>query len=336
MPINVRGTWDNVRAECAHSEIRFFQEVLSKSSHELTDHGSKYVVSVHESYFDFRKGCVVMVMELADRTLSTEMRRYRSFSDDENRVFMSGLLRALQWLSHCKVNHNDVKPTNVLLFKPPWGSRFMWTVKLTDLGSATEASPTCAPKRMATTYSYASPEVLRSADKLATDHGAIPYSPESDMWSAGVVFSELLSDDAGQPAVKAPDDPSLSTAEAHLMGTRHFLQLLARSTQEASALQDPSDHAGSTLALKLVGAMAHALAEERPTATEALQHEWFRAKACMTPRTPARPLEVNIVEWDIAGLALSRAYCLLSGIRGGTPVIVGTTRRPLTAPTKPS
>ena len=321
-----KGEWLNHKAEAAFNEIKFFGEVLSKTSKELTVHGSQFVTQVWESYFDATRQKVILVMELADRSLLSEMRRYRTFTDDEVRNCMRGVLQALQWLHHCGVNHNDVKPANVLLFKPSFAQRFMWRIKLTDFGSATSGDRTTMS--MLTTYPYAAPEILRSADLLeVADHGTMPmpYSHKSDVWSAGVVMAELLSEDAGQMAVTAPDDPQLSVTQATLIGVRMFLDHLAE--QIAGGIQlDSCEASGSSTGLELVSTLAHFVANERTQAADALQHEWFQAHhaTMMTARTPchsdrSRHIHgISPAEWDSIGLALGRSYCLLSGIRGGS------------------
>ena len=320
--VNKAGAWDNGMADTAFNEIKFFGKVLGKTSPQLTGHGSNFLAQVWESYFDFDKKTVILVMELADRSLLNEVRRYHTFSDDEIRIFVRGVLQALQWLEHCGVYHNDVKPANVLLFKPSFAHRFVWRVKLTDLGSASSNDTTT--QHMLTTYPYAAPELLRSVDLAKiTDHGIMPYSHKTDVWSAGVILSELMSEDAAQCAITAPDDPKMSYAEAHLSGVHSFLQHLADNTQVAVGV-DSLDIGGAAAGLQLAGALAHPLAEQRPHAAEALQHPWFQEhSATTTMRTPARTPHDRLrhgltpAEWDSISLALGRSYCLLSGIRGG-------------------
>ena len=70
------GAWLNSKADAAFHEIKFFREVLSKTSKELTVHGSQFVTQVWESYFDVAKQNVILVMELGDRSLLSEVRRY--------------------------------------------------------------------------------------------------------------------------------------------------------------------------------------------------------------------------------------------------------------------
>ena len=323
--------WLNSRADAAFNEIKYFREVLTKSSKELTVHGSQFVTQVWESYYDAVKQQVTLVMELGDRSLLSEVRRYRTFSDDEVRNCIRGVLQALQWLHHCGVNHNDVKPANVLLFKPVFAQRFMWRIKLTDFGSATSSDTSMTA--MLTTYPYAAPEILRSVDLLAVaDHGtkpmsSMPYSHKTDVWSAGVLMAELLSEDAAQLAVTAADDPKLSVSEATLIGVRMFLEHLSDDLQNACGVQlDSSESGGSSAGLQLASMLAHGVAIERSQAADALQHEWFQAHhaTIMTARTPChsdRPRHthgITAAEWDSIGLALGRSYCLLSGIRGGS------------------
>ena len=307
------------RAESAWHEVHHTQHILKQQQQHmagngLTVHGSQFICTVHEVFFDKDTCKVMLAMELADRTLLSEIRRYQVFSDEEVRVFMVGLLRALQWLGHCQVCHNDITPSNVLLFKPPMGDAFTWQVKLSDFGSS--SSPK-RPRQMVTTFNYAAPEMLRFVNSLAlTGHGIAnapcPYTHASDVWSVGVILSELLSEDACYCVVTSTDDPKMSKAEGFLSGISSML-----STMHAKLdLEGSLDHTClSNSGLSLASHMLQQAPSERICPNDALKHAWFKNPTPLTCPTGHGGSSKNPV-FDRAGLAIARAYALLSGIRG--------------------
>ena len=98
-----------------------------------------HICRVHDVFYDAASCTVQIVMELADRTLYSEMRRYGTDSDAEACTFAQGLLRAATWLRQREILHNDIKPQNVLWFKLDLGRAFQWQTKLSDFGSSSSA-----------------------------------------------------------------------------------------------------------------------------------------------------------------------------------------------------
>ena len=89
------GKWSAVRAAAAYRDVQHSQKVLqSGNKWGLTGHGSQHFCHVFEVFYD-TQGCRVMLaMEMADRTLLSDMRRYQQFAEDEVRLFIRGLLQA--------------------------------------------------------------------------------------------------------------------------------------------------------------------------------------------------------------------------------------------------
>ena len=312
------GKWCTHRVQSAWHEIRNTQHLLAErqtqhvACDQLTDHGSHFICCVHEVFFDEASMRAFLVMELADRSLLMEIRRYQVFNDEEIRVFAVGMLRALQWLTQCQVCHNDLSPNNVLLFKPPWGNSFQWLVKLTDFGSSSTSE---SPRQgFVTTYNYAAPELLRFVNSTGfTDHGnPPPYTYASDIWSVGVILCQLMSDDASHNAVIGTDDPQYSKAEAFLSGVTTMLSKMNAKLNDEAEI-DPTCLSNSGLALAKL--MLDSAPADRITAASAMRHPYF---TCPTPLTSPASYRLNRGDTILerAGTAVSRAYALLAGIRG--------------------
>mmetsp|Transcript_25587 Transcript_25587/g.58967 ORF Transcript_25587/g.58967 Transcript_25587/m.58967 type:complete len:239 (+) Transcript_25587:530-1246(+) len=103
------------------------------------------------------------------------------FSSEVRFIFLR-VLRGLEAIHECGLMHRDIKPSNILIGPDQ--------VKICDFGTArsrnelpeSKASP-LSPGRHVTTISYRAPELLL---------GARNYDSSVDLWSAGVVFAEML------------------------------------------------------------------------------------------------------------------------------------------------
>jgi serine/threonine protein kinase len=126
------GTWSDKLAHSVWQEVEHSRRLIERADRawQSWDH----ICRVHDVFYDTASCAVQIVMELADRTLYSEMRRYGTDSDAEACTFAQGLLRAATWLRQCEILHNDIKPQNVLWFKLDLGRAFQWQTKLSDLG----------------------------------------------------------------------------------------------------------------------------------------------------------------------------------------------------------
>ena len=220
--------------------------------------------------------------------------------------------QAVRWLQHAKICHNDLKPANVLLVKSQCARQSTWQVKVTDFGSSCIADS--CQTRMMTTYAYAAPELLRAVNTQGIDHSTtIPYTFASDMWSIGVILTELLSADASRNMVTSSDDPKYSTPEGYLMGTRVLLSMLGNNVQMALACDEGgADSTGVALAVVMTQPCPH----ERIIAEDALRHPWFISPTLFATPTGHGSGISDIMKVEAFGLVLARAFCLLVGIRG--------------------
>ena len=312
--ITSNGKWSKSRASSAYREWAV-AKVMSAAR------GDQHVTRMMEAFFDEGQQRVHTIWDLCDRNLRQHLQQYRCIADSMSRATIQGILRGLAWMSQQGILHNDLKPANVLLRLAAHGGHMQWVAQLADFGSAC-----CAAVPMddcvVTTLEYAAPEVVKAVQLMKdlehcmggmSEHGGpLWYSPLSDIWSAGVILAELLSDrpeqlqvfiDKEAVAKKGPN----AEVEAYLVAIRAMLagisMLLCVHREEAGGIM-------------LVQQMLHMDPTQRPSASDALQHGWFQARHAYTPvltvyRSTARKRMLEISQ------AVARAWILLAAIRGG-------------------
>lgn len=139
-------------------------------------------------------GQAVFVSEyVKDGSLDNWLRKSGSAvpQEDVSVGIMRGILEGIEHLHSRKIVHRDLKPANVLMQegKP----------RLTDFGISKILTETASSRNnLSGTVAYMSPEALEGKKNYG-----------SDLWSAGVVFYQLLT---GQLPFQAPDQVSLMMA----------------------------------------------------------------------------------------------------------------------------
>ena len=267
--------------------------------------GRRHIVELRAYYVE--NGALVLVLERAAMDLATLLHSSRIAILPERivRAVSRALLRAL---AHCHahgVMHRDVKPGNILLGES--GS-----IKLADFGIARpfvrrgspgDSSPGGSGSdvdatNQVTSRWYRAPEIL---------FGATHYGPSIDIWAAGCVIAELFN--------AAPLLPGASDIEqlSRVMAARGTpMEQVARAPGGASAArptfvqpapwlaaqQLPDFHkisfaptppppvaslvprAGAD-ALALIDSLLALDPSRRPSASEALRHNFFTASAAV-------------------------------------------------------
>jgi serine/threonine protein kinase len=95
--------------------------------------------------------------------------------------YMKDILKALVYLHSKNIMHRDIKPSNILVCASNDGS--YPKCRLMDFGLAERYVPGQTYKSSIGTKCYKPPEILLKRTK---------YTPKIDIWSLGVVFSEML------------------------------------------------------------------------------------------------------------------------------------------------
>ncbi|GAQ78178.1 Protein phosphatase 2C family protein [Klebsormidium nitens] len=209
-----------------------------------------------------RPGLGVVTPSAWWRWLRTDVR-----GRQEMKSIMWQLLAALRTCHQHDVTHRDVKPDNLLLVTRPahsasdpsaWQQASNLSLRLIDFGSAW--SPAAhhlygahGPSRLQETPEYSPPEALFAQEPW------LPRRPDKaakyDMWSAGVLFLELL---LGNPHVFQVSARTRALLERHLAGCRDatckelayvlraFLELCIYPPAPMAALFPPSTETGRT------------------------------------------------------------------------------------------
>eukprot|EP00755_Sulcionema_specki_P031091 Sspe_Gene.95896::Locus_68237_Transcript_1_1_Confidence_1.000_Length_1907::g.95896::m.95896 len=142
-------------------------------------------------------GSMVLIMELLDIDLQNWLESGPTVELAHVRLLLYQLLGALHWLHGSGVVHRDLKCANLLLYHA-------CVLKVCDLG-ASKAEGEDKNHRIGA-YVPRPPELL---------FGTHPFSPASDMWSAGVIFQHMLAALLGKaPAI---DENELSYEPADVI-----------------------------------------------------------------------------------------------------------------------
>ncbi|KAG0314609.1 hypothetical protein BGZ99_007964 [Dissophora globulifera] len=173
------------------------------------------------------------------------------------------ILMGVEYLHTMGVVHRDLKPENLLFKDKSENSRLM----ITDFGlSKVLTGGNDVLMTACGTPGYVAPEVLEQ----------IGHGKPVDMWSVGVIAYTLL---CGYTPFWGEDQPSLF--ESIMSGEYEY---------EQEYWKDISQLAKSFIDTLLVPA------EQRPTATHALSHPWFRAMLEQDMETPVSPAEsINLL-----------------------------------------
>jgi len=163
-------------------------------------------------------------------------------SEDDARLVMRRIFSALTCLHEHGFIHRDLKTENLTLAR----QGDLGSVKLIDFGLATDTSGKSASVRCGSP-GYVAPEVLEDRK----------YGTKVDLFSAGVILYILL---AGYP-------PFVGSSVKEILRKNYKCQLNFRTESWRSR---------SHAARALIRLLCSRDPESRPTAAEALNHEWFK------------------------------------------------------------
>ena len=132
---------------------------------------------------------------LKGKTLKDSLDSRGKLSIDEALDYMGQVLLGVKEMHELGVLHNDLKPDNLYL-------QYDGTIRIVDFGAASHISGK-AEKHILGTINYLAPEVVNSKK----------YSPQSDIYSLGIIFYELLTGE-----VPFVGEDSQSVLKAHSKG----------------------------------------------------------------------------------------------------------------------
>ena len=150
----------------SEKSINSEREFLSKLHHP-------FIVNMHYAFQDRENLYLVMDM-LSGGDLRYHISRYRKFSEEQTRFFISNMIFALKYIHENNVIHRDIKPENLVLDKNGY-------VRITDFGIAKENLPDNSSETSGTP-GYMAPEVMRAKN----------HSFPVDFFAIGVIGYEFM------------------------------------------------------------------------------------------------------------------------------------------------
>jgi len=150
----------------SEKSINSEREFLSKLHHP-------FIVNMHYAFQDKDNLYLVMDM-LSGGDLRYHISRYRKFSEEQTRFFISNMIYALKYIHENNVIHRDIKPENLVLDENGY-------VRITDFGIAKENMPDNSSETSGTP-GYMAPEVMKAKN----------HSFPVDFFAIGVIGYEFM------------------------------------------------------------------------------------------------------------------------------------------------
>ncbi|KAI7882921.1 Pkinase-domain-containing protein [Lichtheimia hyalospora FSU 10163] len=233
------------------------------------------------------KGSVYMVLEYMDHDLSGILSHPNfKFEPAHAKSLVKQMLQGLAFLHQKGILHRDIKGSNLLINKKG-------QLKIADFGLARVFQQNSAhdyTNRVITLW-YRPPELLL---------GATAYGPAVDIWSGGCIMIEFF---AGKPVFNGVDEITQLDIIYKTMGTPTtetwpsitqlpWYDLVRPKEQYPNKFRELYEKTMSPGALELLEAMLSMNPEQRPTAEQALQFDYF-TKEEPEAVMPANLLDVN-------------------------------------------
>lgn len=232
-----------------------------------------YIVRLEDVYEDAQHVHLVTELctggELYDKVVALTLTPQKHFNEATAARIVRNILSALSYLHEVKhIVHRDLKASNFLFVSP----KHPTLIKIIDFGlSRVHEKQDVMRSRVGTPY-YVAPEVLTS-----------DYTNKCDVWSIGVIAYMLVS---GTLPFLAEDE-------------RQTIQLV----QHAEVAFDKNRWQGiSEQAKEFVSYLLQKDPEQRPTAREAMHHEWI-VSHCGPPPPPSCTDDSDKVDEHIRSLS---------------------------------
>ncbi|KIX96611.1 uncharacterized protein Z520_07877 [Fonsecaea multimorphosa CBS 102226] len=217
---------------------------------------------------------VYLVMEFLEHDLKTLLDDMAEpFLPSETKTVMLQIVRGVEYLHTNWIMHRDLKTSNLLLNN-------RGEIKLADFGMARYTSNPPPPKltQLVVTLWYRAPELLLGAES---------YDFEIDVWSVGCIFAELVTK---EPLFQGRNEVDQLSKIFGLLGTptreswpgfrslpnAKALHPVLSQTHSSSLLTASKFTYLTTAGLRLLSSLLSLNPTSRPSATEVLDHPYFR------------------------------------------------------------
>jgi len=241
-----------IRAKRANTGAEHVWRSVMSQIHSIR--GSRHVLEIEEIFEDALAFYVVMPRcnggELFD-FLVTEA----EVPEAECKRIIHEILVAVGHLHKGGLVHRDIKPENILFHEDKRASKTPKTVKLIDFDTCVDAS---SPKssRFVGTPGYIAPEALLGE-----------ITPQSDLWSIGVILYILMTGETPWSSVVSIEDGKVGSP-----GARKMYDAMKSEVLEWDREPWPDFPLARDLCQKL---LAFRIEERAVTVQEALDHPWL-------------------------------------------------------------
>jgi casein kinase II subunit alpha len=239
--------------------------------------GGPNMIVLEKVMMDKENMSPAIVFQLFDSLPFKEV--YRSFSIDDHKQYLHGLLKALEFVHSKGIMHRDIKISNALFHKSKK------EVRLIDWGLAEHYSPSKAYSVRVCTRCYKAPELLIDAERKH-------YTQAIDIWGVGCIMATLLFH--SMPFFRAKENDELLLKIVNVLGTEDFHNWTKKSNLKVSdemiekmgnakkvpwtsLIGDSNSSVVSLEALNLLDKLLCYNPKDRLTAKEALDHPYFQS-----------------------------------------------------------
>lgn len=202
----------------------------------------KNIIQFYE-YFEDRKKLYIVSEYCSGGELFDKITTKSFFSEKEAKNIMGQLLSAIKFCHLHGVIHRDIKPENII-FTTKLGPE----IKVIDFGASTQFLKNAVFSESIGTPYYIAPEVLKNN-----------YNKKCDIWSCGVILYILLT---GSPP----------------FGGNSRQEIIRNVSKGKYSMKRPEFDNASSNSKDLIKKMLTFDFNSRITATEALEHPWFKEK----------------------------------------------------------
>lgn len=204
------------------------------------------ILKIFEVFEDSKR--VYIVSELVTGgELFDQIIKKSQFSEGEAANVIQQVLEATQFCHSNNIVHRDLKPENLLLEE-----KDSTNIKVIDFGTSQEFDPDSPMNQTFGTAYYIAPEVLKQK-----------YDEKCDIWSIGVIMYILLT---GRPPFDGQSDN----------------QIIKKVEKGKFPTRIPEYQSLSADAKDLITKLLDMSPAKRLSASEALQHEWFKTHEANT------------------------------------------------------